>query len=320
MYPKRRKIALGLFCSRQLSVTNFLPTTCALATSPCRLQHNSAIPGTSWRRLSLLHYYVHYVWADKKSSSTRIRLLGHFECGKTWVRHLADIPTGRHCYSASLHVQPACAAYMTESMRQGFSLTPEITDRYNKSAAYQYDDDTSSDSDDEVLKHYQGLKSTGSVRSSRSGRSKRSAKSGKSAAAQSVRSAKTDRSKRASLDDADGDRASLAEQGLVATKDLSSDEGEQDRHTSHGTESPLVPHSIAGDTTGASEVAGSEAGATSRAGDRVTYENRAFSAELAVSGSLSGSEQGLSAYRLSNDVSTGCFPGVVLIGMFGLRL
>lgn len=188
---------------------------------------------------------------------------------------------------------------------------PAKKDWNSLGAAYQYDNETSSDSDDEVLKHYQGLRSTGSIRSSR--RSVRSAKSGKSAksdAARSVRSAKTERSKQASIGEADADQASLAEQGLVATKDLSSDEGEHhqdrdqdpDRRTSpsHGTESPLVPRSIAGDIARSEAV--SEAGATGSAGgmERVTYENRAFSADLAASGFLSGSEQGL-ADRLSND-------------------
>jgi hypothetical protein len=48
-------------------------------------------------------------------------------------------------------------------------------------AAYQYEEETSSDSDDEVLKQFNEVKRTGSVRGSvRSHRSKRSTKSAKS--------------------------------------------------------------------------------------------------------------------------------------------
>ena len=120
---------------------------------------------------------------------------------------------------------------------------------------------------------------------------------------------------------AQADQASLAEEGLVVPDDSSASDPEDHRDddsrlpgTPHGTESPLVPHSIAGDTTALSEVsvggagaAGSESGGGGGGGggDQMTYENRAFNPELAISGSLSGSEHGLSTDLMSaNDVST----------------
>ncbi|XP_070179858.1 synaptotagmin-14-like isoform X2 [Littorina saxatilis] len=181
-------------------------------------------------------------------------------------------------------------------------------------AAYQYDEDTSSDSDDEVLKHYQGLKSSGSVRgsvrSARTARSARSARSTKSAKSEDKRSPqdktdKTDKTGQKSRDDG----AKLAEEGRVHGNDSSGSEdmervshtGQQGQDTPQGAESPLVPRSIAGDTTAvpdraASEARGSGAGRTSGAGGEgngTTYENRAFNPDLAISGSLSGSQQGL---------------------------
>ncbi|XP_076442442.1 synaptotagmin-14-like isoform X4 [Babylonia areolata] len=212
---------------------------------------------------------------------------------------------------------------------------PPTKDTSTLGAAYQYEDDTSSDSDDEVLKHYQGLKRSGSARGSvRSGRTARSARSAKSG--RSARSGKSALSRKTAASHGDGsgmphDQASLAEEGLVLPDDSSGGGGSDDggeasgagtgtgtrrshSGTLHSADSPLVPRSIAGDTattasqrtlSGAGSVSGDGgggglgAGGAEGGGDHVTYENRAFNPELlAVSGSLSGSEQGLSTTDL----------------------
>ncbi|XP_048259170.1 synaptotagmin-14-like isoform X3 [Haliotis rufescens] len=160
---------------------------------------------------------------------------------------------------------------------------PKKDKTFNKlGTSYQYDDESSSDSDDEVLKRYQNTLAThrGSIRSSvRSGKSARSRKSHKSI--------KTDVPADKQIEEA----ASLAEKGQAAG-DVSppgSDEEEDD--SPHGAAVDLSPE----------QQASVKSTSVPDLDDQHTYENKAFLTER--SASLSGSEQALSATdrTMSND-------------------
>ncbi|XP_046545370.1 synaptotagmin-14-like isoform X5 [Haliotis rubra] len=159
---------------------------------------------------------------------------------------------------------------------------PKKEKTFNKlGTSYQYDDDSSSDSDDEVLKRYQDTLAThrGSIRSSvRSGKSARSRKSHKS---------KAD----VATDKQTEEAASLAEKGQ-ATDDVSPPGSEDEEDNSqHGAAVDLSPEQ----QPSVKSTSGPDLD------DQHTYENKAFLTEQ--SASLSGSEQALSATdrTMSND-------------------
>ncbi|KAK6183281.1 hypothetical protein SNE40_010790 [Patella caerulea] len=202
------------------------------------------------------------------------------------------------------------------SSKHGIAETPRsetagVDNPGTTGTAYMIDeDDTSSDSDDEVLKHYQtslaqGLKTSGSVRSALSKKSNKSSKSGKSS--RSSRSAKSQATVK-SLGKPQ-DEAALAEQGLCtaeipekievgAVSDAESveadDEGNMEIAADEVEVSPNVEEKTALVPSASTEV---------KQADQTTYENKAYQEEKSPSKSrsLTSSNPSVSTERLSND-------------------
>ncbi|XP_025105175.1 synaptotagmin-14-like isoform X2 [Pomacea canaliculata] len=165
-------------------------------------------------------------------------------------------------------------------------------------AAFQYeeDSDSSNDSDDEVLKRYQGLRSSGSV-SAKSRHSKKGSVAGRSKG-----------SARPSLGTGpEAVRASDAEWSQVSRKTRSEeDEQHQDDIPSYEAERPLVSPSVVGEVAvpidHVSEAAASAGASGSDERLTMTFDNEAFAGtEAAFRAPTSGSERHQSTEMLSND-------------------